>query len=616
MKFLSSRCHSPRLYTSLGLVFSASRREARCGFSTGRVALRVKMDKNSPYAKWSKDALIRRIQALEANLSGTGKKSPEIIPEPAVSSAVAVGEGTRPGDAIAPPKKKKGERKMDPSKYATRLVSFKLAYLGKRYGGFEFAAHANLPSIEEELWKAFVKACLIFPENPDEVNWDSWEYSKCGRTDRGVSAFGQVIAVRVRSNRPLPKKEEPVQESEINDASNREGEGVEQDPATSSKEETPKREFDDFTDELPYCRVLNRLLPPDIRILAWCPTTPAEFSARHDCRERQYRYFFTQPAFAPLPQSLENPDNAKNTKIKGGWLDIEAMRQAAKKFEGHHDFRNFCKVDPSKLNINFERKVLESDIVEVKDAETALPFLSRDEFRPSNDAEFGLQDKSPLPKVYYFHVRGTAFLWHQIRCMVAIIFMVGQGLEDPSVVVRLLDIESEPRRPNYQLADEFPLVLWDCIFPREEKPENELKWVYLGEDSPFNQHGITGLLHHSWEYWRERKMDELLCSQLLNIVASQADISLRKNQNAPSCIPASTKMFEGGNKERLVGKYQPLLKRERLPSPAEVFDREARRKGYKDAADMREGLIRKKVEAAAAAGKPPPELTSLDEGAE
>lgn len=30
-------------------------------------------------------------------------------------------------------------------------------------------------------------------------------------------------------------------------------------------------------------------------------------------------------------------------------------------------------------------------------------------------------------------LKGSAFLWHQVRCMVAILFMVGQGIESPDV---------------------------------------------------------------------------------------------------------------------------------------------------------------------------------------
>ncbi|KAI0901007.1 pseudouridine synthase [Annulohypoxylon nitens] len=585
MRSLIGRCHSLRLPTSLELVFTSSRRAPRCGFSTGLVARSTaNMDKRKAmYNKWTKEALIKRIQLLEETNS-------------------CLAAGIAPPEKASPPQKKKAGNKIDPSKYSTRLVAFKLAYLGKRYGGFEYAAQGNLPTIEEELWKAFTKACLIFPDKPEEVNWDSQEYSKCGRTDRGVSAFGQVIAVRVRSSRPLPKTDEPLLEGE--------GEGDEE------VSEEP-REFNDFSDELPYCRMLNRLLPPDIRMLAWCPTTPPEFSARYECRERQYRYFFTQPAFVPLPQSMENPDVAKTTKIKGGWLDIEAMRAAAKKFEGTHDFRNFCKVDPCKTQMNFEREVFESDIVEVEDSGTALPFLDQAEFRP--DASSGLNLQGKLPKVYYLHVRGTAFLWHQIRCMAAVIFLVGQGLEDPSVIDKLFDVEAEPRRPNYVLAEDTPLVLWDCIFPRPNKPENAVNWVYLGEDSPTNQHGVTGLMSLVWEYWREKKMDELLASQLFNMVSSQADISLCKDPKAVVQLPASTRTFEGGHKERLVGKYQPVLKRSRLPSPAEIIDKEAKRKGYANVVEMREANKRKyeerRARAAAETSEPPIEEVALDAAA-
>ena len=109
----------------------------------------------------------------------------------------------------------RAERKFDPSKHSTRLIALKLAYLGKRYNGFEY--HTNnptpLPTIEEELWKALNKSRLIIPDDtnplqPGEVNWEGCEYSKCGRTDKGVSAFGQVIGIRVRSNRPQEEKKE------------------------------------------------------------------------------------------------------------------------------------------------------------------------------------------------------------------------------------------------------------------------------------------------------------------------------------------------------------------------------------------------------------------------
>ncbi|KAI0147745.1 pseudouridine synthase [Xylariaceae sp. FL1272] len=591
-----------------------------CTFSTALIAnvkisrikkqkLRIMRENPTDYARWTKDALVARIKALENDLGKREGAAPSPVP---AKQPPEVKEGAE-DNAEPPRKKKKSERKMDPSKYSTRLVALKLAYLGKNYGGFEYQRHANV-TIEEELWKALTRACLIFPENADEVNFEPWEYSKCGRTDRGVSAFGQVISIRLRSNKPLPKEEVPaaisteVGSAEVTSASKN---GSDQEMTDApEKAPKPKKEWNDITDEIQYPRILNRLLPPDIRILAWCPTTPADFSARHHCRERQYRYFFTQPAYAPLPKSLQDPKFTNSKKPQDGWLDIEAMRTAAKKYEGLHDFRNFCKIDGSKQLTNFDRRIFESSIVEVKDAGSALPYLSSPEFAPSSSspsppsttAEAAPESTEVYPKVYYFHVRGSAFLWHQIRCMVAILFMVGQGLEDASIIDRLLDIEAEPRRPNYVLANETPLVLWDCIFPKDlDGPDRTdgMEWIYLGSDNPLMAHGASGLVDHMWEVWRERKIDEVLAGQLLDVITSQTDIHARLDPRAPKYAPNSQKMFEGHNKGRFVGKYPPVLSKTRLATPQEANDKEAKRKGFENSEHMRRVIEERRAAAAA-----------------
>lgn len=687
MKALSRRPHSWRLKRPTTSAITSHLRSHT--FSTGLVAQGNKatllslrnMDDKSKYNRWTKDALIQRIQALESEARQRDHHQQQQQQQGTIDvteTAAPPDPGVAAKNKSLKPRKRPTDGKIDPSKYTTRLVALKLAYLGKNYGGFEFQTSANLPTIEEELWKALVKACLVFPDNPDEVRLDDWEYSKCGRTDRGVSAFGQVIAIRLRSNRPKEPAEEEKKVEDVEDVvvggkeRVEEKDGVEtataetqttgveesteapvdEDPGASDGKKKKKkkkktkekvqedRPFDDFIDEVQYCKVLNRLLPRDIRILAWCPTTPEGFSARHDCRERQYRYFFTQPAYPPIPTSLEDPNatpitaaaagkdagSKKKKKPKDGWLDIDAMRDAAKRFEGLHDFRNFCKVDPSKLIVNFERRVFESDIVEVADVETALPFLSGDEFLPRpttttttttafvDENKEEKVEKGKFPKVYYFHVRGSAFLWHQIRCMVAVLFMVGQGLEDPSIIDHLLDAQRQPRRPNYVLANETPLVLWDCIFPDLALPANQgqrdssdiarrnnntdaIRWVHLGEDSPASKHAPQyGLVDDLWTTWRERKLDELLAAQLLGLVAGpQSDVRRRLDSRAPAHLPGgSQRVFEGGNRPHAVGKYQPIREKATLPAPEEVYDREARRKGYADAAEWRGAIAAKK----------------------
>ncbi|KAL2759662.1 hypothetical protein ACRALDRAFT_2096141 [Sodiomyces alcalophilus JCM 7366] len=540
------------------------------------------------YDTWEKDRLISHIRMLESQLN----QQPNI---PAASlSASAPTTATATGDAQPPPakKRKKGADRVDQSRYSSRFIALKLAYLGKNYGGFEHQPSSNIPTIESTLWAALTRACLVFPKDGGgkdaPVDFDSCEYSKCGRTDRGVSAFGQVIGLRVRSNRPLPKKREAeaaesegrpevqqqqqqqdvsmtgVSESKSEEAAQSQAQAIEEAPWDDSK-------------ELDYCKILNRLLPKDIRVLAWCPSPPPGFSARFSCTERQYRYFFTQPAFNPTQVQ------GSSSSATAGWLDIDAMREAARRFIGRHDFRNFCKVDGSKQLTNFERVMYDADVVQVQDASSALPYLSE------LGVGAGVAPGEPLPKVYSFNVRGSAFLWHQIRHMVAVLFIVGQGLEPPSIVSELLDVERNPRKPSYEMAHEVPLVFWDCVFPDGDGGTDGLRWVYDAEE---NRHAWGGVLDALWEEWRERKMDELLASRLLDHVArlgqKEGGVGGEAGENKPQAKQSVVqKVFTGGDNAKRAGTFVPLLKRSKAPSPEEVNDRWAQRKGFESAEAMR-----------------------------
>ncbi|KAK0674646.1 pseudouridine synthase [Cercophora samala] len=568
--------------------------------------------KTMDYQDWTKERLLERVRELEAQLktqsqSQSQPSQPTTATPPVVASQLlpTAATSTTAEEAGEPPKKKQKKKStgIDPSRYTTRLIALKLSYLGKNYGGFEHSGYSSVPSIEEELWKALVKGCLITPADPSKIDFSPFEYSKCGRTDRGVSAFGQVISIRVRSNRPPPPKPEQPEEDVVMGGS---PEQEQQQPTTTGKDgkkqqqkqQKPKKEWEDIVDEINYPKVLNRLLPPDIKVLAWAPTLPEGFSARFSCYERQYRYFFTNPSMAP---TLLAPGE------KPGRLDIAAMKKAAKYFEGLHDFRNFCKVDGGKQISNFQRRIFECDIEEVKEQDLG------------GVNWWGGEDKG---KVYYFHVRGSAFLWHQIRHMVAIIFNVGQGLEQPEVVRELLDVERNGRKPGYIMAEEVPLVLWDCVFPKrpeivtgdgEKKVLSEsederafmhdpdfkgeikfkddgVDWVWLGEDQPGNLMGSNGLVDQLWEYWHERKMDELLSGLLLQQVATRADLTKKLGKEEP--LPKKNgkenlqRVYKGGNVTRSSGVYVPVMKKELMPTPVEINHKWAQSKGFKDSEDM------------------------------
>ena len=529
------------------------------------------------YTRWTKEALMQRIQELEDTLSTARVPSPPPL---------QAGASTSSSSAPTPKKPNKG---MDPSRYGTRFIALRIAYLGKRYGGFEYQPSGALPSVEEELWKALIKACLIFPAPgmaAHEVDFNHCEYSKCGRTDRGVSAFGQVVALRVRSNRKRKAAavvEEVGADEDGNDVMEQDG-GVDNSEAGFGSLPPPE-------EEIQYGRVLNRLLPPDIRVLAWCPSPPPDFSARFSCRERRYRYFFTQPAYFGPPsnaggaaQDGQETGHGKTRPPADGWLDIDAMRTAAKHFVGLHDFRNFCKIDPNKQITNYARRIFDADIVEVPGLCSSLEYYG-------TGADAG-------PRVYSFDVRGSAFLWHQIRHMVAILFLVGQGRESPDIIPTLLDAAACPGRPAYAMAEEAPLVLWDCIFPPAvpaDSPEAAvdhpdagnwsdcLEWYTVAEEAPDSRAFIDGL----WRGWHSAKMDEILANRLLDQVTKQSQTAAKSLM--PSAPPAKkSHIYEGGDGPRLSGVYIPLLKRSRLASPEEQNDKFARSKGFASSAAMRE----------------------------
>jgi tRNA pseudouridine38/39 synthase len=547
------------------------------------------------YTNWSPSDLIAHIHKLESQLQQNGTSTTTTDP-------------TRP-----PPFKKprKAPKPFDASRYNTRLIALRFAYLGGAYNGFEHHTgnKTPLPTIEEELWKALRKTKLIFPTfkegKEEEICWDGVDYSKCGRTDRGVSAFGQVIGVRVRSARGVkakPKKKVEDKEGGNGDVAmadatttaaateSREGESKE----TAEPEQEP--EFDPIQDELPYIHLLNKVLPPDIRMLAWCPNPPEDFSARFNCKERRYRYFFTNPAFTPLPGS--------NSSTGGdGWLNIQAMQEAAKKYEGLHDFRNFCKIDPSKQITNFQRRIFHAGIHAVGPKEDPANLASQTGQLAGSSGENERGVATHGPQLYWFEVRGSAFLWHQVRHLIAVLFLVGQGHEDPSIVDRLLDVEENPSRPLYEMASDAPLVLWDCVFPDPEKLgqadhatdgehtgyEDGLNWIHIGDGrggqdkSKRNtvgvedgKYGRSGLMEDLWALWRRRKMDEILAGSLMNVVGQQGKaVTFPLPEPSVKC----DRVYDGSELPRSVGTYIPVMKRARTEEPDVVNARYAAKKG-------------------------------------
>ncbi|KAF8823002.1 pseudouridine synthase [Cardiosporidium cionae] len=281
-----------------------------------------------------------------------------------------------------------------------KKVALKVSYFGSNFHGVCYQPQENIRTVECEFFKAALKTKLI-----EDIK--SCEFSRCGRTDKGVHAAGNYFALYLQARTGNPGKV-TTEESES---------------ATSD-----------------YRKILNGVLPTDIRILQ-AQIVPTEFNARFDCRDRVYKYFF-----------------------EANDMDIGKMEAASEYFInkcfskqiGEHDFRQFCKIDPRKA-MSFRRR-----IISIKIEKICTP-------------------------MYVATVCGTAFLWHQVRYMMAALFKVGKGEEDTSFIFQLLGMKNTPMKKLTHMAPAEGLVLFDCHF-------NGL--IFDDKDEQFHARGIFRKLYY------------------------------------------------------------------------------------------------------------------------
>lgn len=269
-------------------------------------------------------------------------------------------------------------------------LAIKFAYIGLNYNGFEASVKAQLPFIEDKIFHMLQKTKLIKQQEEKDTQKQSgylsleYNYKKCGRTDKGVSAAGNVINLLVR---------------------------------------------DDGSNINTYRGRLNSGLPRDIRVQD-CARVDNKFNSRMDCTEREYRYYFMKKNY-----------------------DLDIMEKAAQKLKGEHDFRNFCKLNQL-ATTNHVRTI------------TDVGFGKADfQYQEVNEKIKGFNNYFEM---YYMSIKGSAFLWHMIRCIMAVLFEIGEGEAEIGVVDELLDVQKTPSRPGYSLAPPENLILWACQFPKEK----------------------------------------------------------------------------------------------------------------------------------------------------
>jgi tRNA pseudouridine38/39 synthase len=513
------------------------------------------MTPSSTYEGWSREKLISRLSELEH-----AKSRPKQRP---------------------PSPKLRNNKTFNFNTHARRKIALKFCYSGWEYGGLAFQnVKTTLPTVEGVLFDAMVKARLVDPAG----GFDGCGWEKCGRTDRGVSAAGQVISLWIRS--ALGSGEDQTETGTV-ESTMGETEASEVKPPTLSEdgERTPGLEFGFDENDLDgppsnsslhpssksehdYLSMINRLLPPTIRILAWSPVSTT-FSARFSCTFRHYKYLFS-------PATLPGPG-----------LDIGRMQAAASRLVGEHDFRNLCKLDPAKQITIFRRKVMRAEIESLNEG-----------------------------GMYVFNLIGSAFLYHQVRHIMAILFMVGSGLEEPSVVTSLMNVEEGmeadslsdgpaleivDRKPEYQMADALPLMLWDCGYP-----EADLNWrTTPSEDRCISKGNVDANGNAGTDLYQQlhsiHSRSQVYTTLNDHFLAAASKFHLPPSSQPmaqPSASAALAKLLIplGGGTYKRTGqeKYVPLLRRNRLDA-VEVtnkrwrlgkgFRRNERRKAAEGASD-------------------------------
>ncbi|XP_026739911.1 tRNA pseudouridine(38/39) synthase [Trichoplusia ni] len=367
---------------------------------------------------------------------------------------------------------KDGQRQFDFRKCNFRRVLLRVLYFGWNYNGLAVQEDNN-QTIEHHLFNALIKCCLI--ESRETSN-----YHRCGRTDKGVSAFGQVISISLRTKFSIEEQNTP----------------------------------EALRKEMPYCKMLNRLLPKDIKVVAWAPipTDNPEYSARFDCKKRQYKYYF--------PRSS---------------LNIEAMRSACPQLLGSHDYRNLCKMDVGNGVTEFRRHLVKAEIV---------AFDDKDADRPTS--------------MYYLLIEGNAFLWHQIRCIMGVLLLIGQGKESPDIITELLDVEKNPRKPQYNMALDAPLNLFHCTYELTDKNP----WIY-------DKLELAEILMHLQGEWTHSSIQTTMIKDVIDELEKQYTLMPSETEDAElngsdkDSIMAHSDCLIQGVKAKV---YTPLLKRVKCSS--------------------------------------------------
>ncbi len=178
-------------------------------------------------------------------------------------------------------------------------------------------------------------------------------------------------------------------------------------------------------------RACNALLPPSIRVLTAAEAAP-DFHARWNAVAKTYRYTIFRGRIVP-------PFLWRYVQHDPYPLDFAAMAEAARRFEGQHDFTSFAASTGSEeadRDREMNRLIYRSEMLQTCSGDVL----------PGHDA--GQQ--------WVYLVRGKSFLRYMVRKMVGTLVDVGRGKLSPDDIPKLFALrdrsKSGPTMPPHGLC--------------------------------------------------------------------------------------------------------------------------------------------------------------------
>ncbi|XP_032992244.1 tRNA pseudouridine synthase A isoform X1 [Lacerta agilis] len=169
-------------------------------------------------------------------------------------------------------------------RFPKRKVVLLMAYSGKGYHGMQRnVGNAQFKTIEDDLVSALIRSGCI-PENHGE-DMKKMSFQRCARTDKGVSAAGQIVSLKVWLIEDILEK-------------------------------------------------INHHLPPHIRILGLKRVTGG-FNSKNKCDARTYSYMLPTFALAHKDSDLQDDTYRLSTKT------LETVNSLLACYKGTHNFHNF-----------------------------------------------------------------------------------------------------------------------------------------------------------------------------------------------------------------------------------------------------------------------------------